>query len=259
MSPYISAFENLPNDEDRPATLAYSERAWGLAPRPNIGPCQRCSGIHPVPSTSIASSHLPANSQHPLFSKSADILKSTAADLHHSRYITVYVQILPSFVLFVNNCFKIKSKCILLHDGMQGSSSFWHISIPLLYVAISVTFYPFHTKQNPQLDQQSRSTHFAANYWKPQFLCFVWTFNCFCSPAWIFSKRRKWRWEPIISRIQDTWSQHIVLSTLPKCPLGSLFFKLPTLCLVCAADGKSAHLKGGQRGRLWVLHKGLTI
>ena len=90
MSPYISAFENLPNDEDRPATLAYSERAWGLAPRPNIGPCQRCSGIHPVPSTSIVSSHLPVNSQHPLFSKSADILKSTAADLHHSRYITVY-------------------------------------------------------------------------------------------------------------------------------------------------------------------------
>ena len=128
MSPYISAFENLPNDEDRPATLAYSERAWGLAPRPNIGPCQRCSGIHPVPSTSIASSHLPVSSQHPLFSKSDDILKSTAADLHHSRYITVYVQILPSFVLFANNCFKIKSKCILLHDGKQGSYSFWHIS-----------------------------------------------------------------------------------------------------------------------------------
>ena len=255
MSPYISAFENLPNDEDRPATLAYSERAWGLAPRPNIGPCQRCSGIHPVPSTSIASSHLPVNSQHPLFSKSDDILKSTAADSHHSRYITVYVQILPSFVLFVNNCFKIKSKCILLHDGMQGSSSFWHISIPLLYVAISVTFYPFHTKQNPQLDQQSRSTHFAANYWKPQFLCFVWTFNCFCSPAWILSKRRKWRWEPIISRI---WIWSWAHATLPTW-FSFLQAAHTELCLVCAAEGKSAHLKGGQRGRRWVLHKGLKI
>ena len=33
-------------------------------------------------------------------------------------------------------------------------------------ISVTFAFCPLYTKQNPQLDQQSRSTHFSANYWK---------------------------------------------------------------------------------------------